>query len=91
MSTVLRNETIIPTFVEMDERVTLAAQMEEKLGRGIGGRRVFLNYGIWESSEHFKRAFSRPAFRSRLVHYPASTRVSSHLFQNLAMPGIRVS
>jgi heme-degrading monooxygenase HmoA len=86
------------TFVEMDERVPLAAQMEETLGpvvlvntftvesdevapllkawaadaawmkqqpgfistqlhRGIGGSRVFLNYAVWESSEHFKRAF----------------------------------
>jgi heme-degrading monooxygenase HmoA len=132
MSAVFRKETIMPTFVEMDERVTLAAQMEEKLGpvvlvntftvepdevaqllkawaadaawmkqqpgfistqlhRGIGGSRVFLNYAVWESSEHFKRAFSHPEFRSHLLHYPASTRVSPHLFQKLAMPGICVS
>ena len=46
---------------------------------------------VWESSEHFKRAFSHPEFRSHLGHYPASTRVSPHLFQKLAMPGICVS
>jgi heme-degrading monooxygenase HmoA len=122
----------MPTVVEMDERVTLLAQMEEKLGpvvlvniftvepddvaqllktwstdaawmkqqpgfistqlhRGIGGSCVFLNYAVWESSEHFKRAFSHPEFRSHLGHYPASTRVSPHLFQKLAMPGLCVS
>jgi heme-degrading monooxygenase HmoA len=122
----------MPTVVEMDERVTLLAQMEEKPGpvvlvniftvepddvaqllktwstdaawmkqqpgfistqlhRGIGGSCVFLNYAVWESSEHFKRAFSHPEFRSHLGHYPASTRVSPHLFQKLAMPGLCVS
>jgi heme-degrading monooxygenase HmoA len=62
-----------------------------QLHRGIGGSRVFLNYAVWESSEHFKRAFSHPEFRSHLGHYPASTRVSPHLFQKLAVPGICVS
>jgi heme-degrading monooxygenase HmoA len=132
MSAACRKETSLPIFVEMDERVPLSAQMEEKLGpvvlvntftvepdevaqllkawaadaawmkqqpgfistqlhRGIGGSRVFLNYAVWESSEHFKRAFSHPEFRSHLGHYPASTRVSPHLFQKLAVPGICVS
>jgi heme-degrading monooxygenase HmoA len=122
----------MPTIVEMDERVTLSAQIEEKLGpvvlvntltaepdevaqlleawtadaawmkqqpgfistqlhRGIGGSRVFLNYAVWESSEHFKRAFTHPEFRSHLGRYPASSRVSPHLFQKLAIPGICVS
>jgi Antibiotic biosynthesis monooxygenase len=62
-----------------------------QLHRGIGGSRVFLNYAVWESSEHFERAFGHPEFRSHLVHYPASTRVSPRLFQKLAMPGICVS
>jgi heme-degrading monooxygenase HmoA len=62
-----------------------------QLHRGIGGSRVFLNYAVWESSEHFERAFGHPEFRSHLVHYAASTRVSPHLFQKLAMPGICVS
>jgi hypothetical protein len=73
----------MPTFVEMDERVPLSAQMEEKLGP-VGPRDLGM-------SAQFNRAFSYPEFRSHLGHYPASTRVSPHLFQKLAMPGICVS
>jgi heme-degrading monooxygenase HmoA len=62
-----------------------------QLHRGIGGSRVFLNYAVWESTEHFKRAFTHPEFRSHLGHYPASTIVSPHLFQKLAVPGICVA
>jgi heme-degrading monooxygenase HmoA len=62
-----------------------------QLHRGIGGSRVFLNYAVWESTEHFKRAFTNPEFRSHLGHYPASTIVSPHLFQKLAVPGICVA
>ncbi len=122
----------MPTFVEMDERAPLSAQIEEKVGpvilintftvnadeaaqllkawagdaawmkqqpgfistqlhRGIGGSCVFLNYAVWESSEHFKRAFTHPEFRSRLAHYPPSTVASPHLFSKLAIPGICVA
>jgi heme-degrading monooxygenase HmoA len=127
-----RGETIMATFVEMDERSTLSAQMEQEvapvilintftvnadeapqllnawaadaawmrqqpgfistqLHRGIAGSCVFLNYAVWESTEHFKRAFTHPEFRSHLAHYPASTRVSPHLFQKVAVPGICVA
>jgi heme-degrading monooxygenase HmoA len=44
-----------------------------QLHRGIGGSCVFLNYAVWESSEHFKRAFTHPEFRSHLGHYPPNT------------------
>jgi len=123
---------VMPTFVEMDERSTLSAQIEQEVGpvvlintftvnageapqllkawaadaawmrqqpgfistqlhRGIAGSCVFLNYAVWESTEHFKRAFIQPEFRSHLAHYPPSTRVSPHLFQKLAVPGICVA
>jgi len=103
----------MPTFVEMDERSTLSAQIEQEVGpvvlintftvnageapqllkawaadaawmrqqpgfistqlhRGIAGSCVFLNYAVWESTEHFKRAFIDPEFRSHLAHYPPS-------------------
>src|SRR5215475_2864841 len=62
-----------------------------QLHRGIAGSCVFLNYAVWESTEHFKRAFTHPEFRSQLVHYPPSTTVSPHLFQKLAVPGICVA
>jgi heme-degrading monooxygenase HmoA len=96
-------------IVEMDENITLKAQLEEDVGsvillnkftvkpedidqflifaatteifkqqpgfistqmhRGIGNSTTFFNYVIWESAEHFKRAFDRPEFRSRMATY----------------------
>src|ERR1700758_1679360 len=43
-----------------------------QLHRGIGGSAMFLNYAVWESVEHFRRAFSHPDFRARLAAYPES-------------------
>jgi heme-degrading monooxygenase HmoA len=60
-----------------------------QLHRGIGGSRVFLNYADWESTAHFKRAFTNPEFQSKLG-YPSSTVVSPHLFSKVAVPGICV-
>jgi heme-degrading monooxygenase HmoA len=89
-------------IVEMDENITLKAQLEEDVGsviqlnkftvkpedvdqflkifaatteifkqqpgfistqlhRGIGNSTTFFNYVIWESAEHFKRAFDSRA------------------------------
>jgi hypothetical protein len=31
-----------------------------QLHRGIGGSCVFINYAVWESTEHFRRAFNNP-------------------------------
>jgi heme-degrading monooxygenase HmoA len=62
-----------------------------QLHRGIGGSAVFLNYAVWESVAHFKRAFSQPEFRSALERYPSSTVASPHLFQKVAVPGICVT
>jgi heme-degrading monooxygenase HmoA len=97
---------LINTFVvEADEAAHLikawaadAAWMKQQPGfistqlhRGVAGSRVFLNYAVWESTEHFKRAFTHPEFRSHLGQYPASTVVSPHLFEKLAVPGICVA
>ena len=62
-----------------------------QLHRGIGDSCVFLNYAVWESTQHFKRAFTDPEFQSELRHYPPSTKVSPHLFQKVAVPGICVA
>jgi heme-degrading monooxygenase HmoA len=62
-----------------------------QLHRGIAGSRVFLNYAVWESTGHFKRAFTHPEFRSHLAHYPSSAVVSPHLFQRMAVPNICVA
>ena len=62
-----------------------------QLHRGIAGSGIFLNYAVWESTEHFKRAFTHPEFQSHIAHYPPSTVVSPHLFQKLAVAGICVA
>jgi len=59
-----------------------------QLHRGIGGSSVFLNYAVWESTEHFKRAINNPEFQSGLGKYPPSTVASPHLFQKVSVPGI---
>ncbi|TLX85609.1 MAG: antibiotic biosynthesis monooxygenase [Thaumarchaeota archaeon] len=61
-----------------------------QLHRGIGGSCVFLNYAIWESSEHLKRAFNTPEVKSRLDRYPSTVVASPHLFKKVAVPGICV-
>src|SRR5919107_3537893 len=43
-----------------------------QLHRGIGGSSVFFNYDVWESVEHFKRAFSTPEFQRSIKDYPPS-------------------
>jgi heme-degrading monooxygenase HmoA len=118
-------------FAEMDENVSLSAQMEENVGpvilinkfnvkpenvnqllkawaadaayfkqqpgfistqlhRGIGGSSVFVNYAVWESTQHFKNATNKPEFKSKLGEYPDSVTASPHLFKKVAVPGICV-
>lgn len=120
---------MMPRLAEMDERVSLFAQVEANVGpvilintftvkpedadqlltawaadaeymkqqpgfistqlhRGIAGSSVFVNYAVWESTEHFKRAFSSPEFQSRLADYPSSAVASPHLFRKVAVSGI---
>jgi heme-degrading monooxygenase HmoA len=62
-----------------------------QLHRGIGGSGVFINYAVWESAEHFRRAFSQPEFRESMKAYPPSTIASPHLFQKVAVPNICVA
>jgi heme-degrading monooxygenase HmoA len=62
-----------------------------QLHRGIGGSSVFFNYAVWESVEHFKRAFSNPEFQSKMKDYPPSAAAASpHLVKKVAVPGICV-
>lgn len=61
-----------------------------QLHRGIAGSCVFLNYEVWESTEHFKRAVSSPDFQSSIVDLPPSTIMSPHLFKKVAVQGICV-
>jgi heme-degrading monooxygenase HmoA len=42
-----------------------------QLHRGIGGSSTFFNYVVWESAEHFKRAFnSRSSGQVWLTFFP---------------------
>ena len=62
-----------------------------QLHRGIAGSGVFLNYAVWESTAHFRAAFTNPEFRAKLCRYPSSTLVSPHLFRKVAVSGICVA
>jgi len=62
-----------------------------QLHRGIAGSGVFLNYAVWESTAHFRAAFTNPEFQAKLGHYPSSTIVSPHLFRKVAVSGICVA
>ena len=61
-----------------------------QLHRAIGARPTYLNYAVWESTAHFRAAFTHPEFRAKLTAYPASAVASPHLFQKVAVPGICV-
>ena len=61
------------------------------LHRGVGGSGVFINYAVWESVEHFRRAFSQPEFQESMKAYPPSTVAAPHLFQKVAVPNICVA
>jgi heme-degrading monooxygenase HmoA len=127
-----RSERYMIKIVEMDEKVTISAQIEANVGPVIlinrfnvkpknidqflkawavdaayfkqqqgfistqlhcgidGSSRVFMNYAVWESTEHFKHAFNNPEFLSMMKDYPTSTVGSPHLFKKIAIPGICV-
>ena len=61
-----------------------------QLHRGIGGSGVFVNYAVWESTAHLKKALNNVDIQTRLSEYPVSTMVSPHLFKKVAVPGICV-
>lgn len=59
-----------------------------QLHRALGPSATFMNYAVWETTEHFRAAFTHPEFRSRLGAYPSSTVASPHLFQKVGVTGI---
>jgi heme-degrading monooxygenase HmoA len=62
-----------------------------QLHRAIGESPTYLNYAVWESTAHFRVAFTHPEFRASLSAYPSSAVASPHLFQKVAVPGICVA
>ena len=66
-----------------------------QLHRGIGKSSVFINYAVWESMEHYKKAINKilfnPQSQSPLLKYgDKSLIISPHLFTKVAVPGICV-
>ena len=61
-----------------------------QLHRAIGDNPTYLNYAVWESTAHFRAAFSNPEFQAKLSVYPSSVVTSPHLFQKVAVPDICV-
>ena len=61
-----------------------------QLYRGIGGSGVFVNYAIWESTTHLKKALNNIDIQTILSDYSPSMVVSPHLFKKVAVPGICV-
>lgn len=58
-----------------------------QLHRGIAGSCTFVNYAVWESTEHFKQAVSSSNFQSSLADLPPSTVMSRHLLGKLQFQG----
>ena len=62
-----------------------------QLHRAIGENATYLNYAVWESTAHFRAAFTHPEFVAKLSAYPSSAVASPHLFQKVAVPDICVA
>jgi len=62
-----------------------------QLHRALGESPTYLNYAVWETTAHFRAAFTNPAFREKLSVYPPSAVATPHLFQKVAVPGVCVA
>jgi heme-degrading monooxygenase HmoA len=62
-----------------------------QLHRAVGESPTYLNYAVWESTAHFRTAFTHPEFLKKLSAYPSSVVVSPHLFRRAAVDGICVA
>jgi len=59
-----------------------------QLHRAIGDSTTYVNYAVWESTAHYRAAFTHPEFKAGLAAYPSSVVATPHLFQKVAVPGI---
>ena len=62
-----------------------------QLHRAIGDSPTYVNYAVWESTAHYRSAFTHPEFKASLAAYPSSVVAIPHLFQKVAVPGICVA
>ena len=58
--------------------------------RGIAWSHTFINYAVWKSAEHFKRAFNSTEFRASSNDLSANIVMALHLFKKTAIPDICV-
>ena len=61
-----------------------------QLHRAVGESQAFMNYAVWESVEHFRRAFTDAEFQQALAAYPDSAVISPHLFQKMTVSNLCV-
>lgn len=59
-----------------------------QLHRAIEPSTMFFNYAVWESTAHFRAAFSHPDFQSTLAAYPDGTVAAPHLFKRIAVANL---
>lgn len=62
-----------------------------QLHRAVGESPCYLNYAVWETTAHFRNAFTNPGFRAKLSTYPSSAVATPHLFQTVAVAGVCVA
>ena len=62
-----------------------------QLHRAIGDSPTYFNHAVWESTSHYREAFTNPEFRKGLSGYPRSVVAAPHLFQKVAVSGICVA
>jgi heme-degrading monooxygenase HmoA len=62
-----------------------------QLHRAIGDSSAYVNNAVWESTAHYRAAFTHPEFKASLAAYPSSVVATPHLFQKVAVPGICVA
>jgi heme-degrading monooxygenase HmoA len=62
-----------------------------QLHRAIGESATYLNYAVWETTAHFRAAFTHPEFPAKLSTYPSSVVAMPHLFQKVAVPDICIA
>jgi heme-degrading monooxygenase HmoA len=62
-----------------------------QLHRGIAGSGTFINYAVWESAAHLKKAVSNVDVQARISEYPSNIVISPHIFKKVAVSGICVN
>jgi heme-degrading monooxygenase HmoA len=68
-----------------------AGFISTQLHSAVGESQAFMNYAVWETVAHFRRAFASAEFQQALAAYPDSAVISPHLFQKIAVSNLCVA